>query len=91
MLYSTIEIRPNILGCKREKWNISYHDLPHQRENIQSKPASLGFYHYKRSLGVQKAFTELKAEMIRSRFEMIAQLNKEIESLAALELKQKEK
>lgn len=87
MLYSTVEIRPNILNNMTQSWRVTYYDVPHERENVQSKPSAFGFYHYKRSLCTQKAFSELKLEMIKSRFDTITKLQKEIESLSALELK----
>lgn len=88
MLYSCIEIRKRPWHKKiKDMWQVSWWDIDGQRENQESVPQSLGFYHYKRRLGVEKAFQELKTKMIQDRLDIIKSLSDEISELQQLQIK----
>lgn len=84
MKYSTVEIRPHIEG--NFKWRIASCDIPYERSNEAAKPCPVGFYHYKRKLGLENAFEELKACMIESHEKEIDRLIKSRDSLVMLQL-----
>lgn len=81
MLYSTIEIKPTI----DDEWQVLNYDMPHERAKGNPKPSAMGFYHYHRNIGAEKAFEELKAEMLKKHEEEIARLMASRDSLIALE------
>lgn len=93
MLYSSVEIKPTSCDTRKNKtgWSITYYDIPYQRENVPARPYPVGFYHYKRSLGIEKAFDELKTEMIRCRLAEIDKLTASILSLQKLKLPVRQK
>jgi len=82
MYYSTIEIKPDV-----DKWKVSYWDIPYDRESgYPSLNAGLGFYHYSRKMGKEKAFNKLKEAMIKARFDRIAEIVEDIRDIQKLEL-----
>lgn len=84
MKYSTIEIRPQ--GYERDIWEISFYDLDGDRVEESHGPHSLGFYHYPRKLGKEKAFNELKAFLISKHTAEIERLTKSLKKLNELKL-----
>lgn len=90
MLYSTVEIRPGIPSKSGEPvWRVNYYDMEGQRENVKSLPSALGFYHYKRKIGVEQAFMELKSCMIDERLKIIENLTRQVSELQKLQLPKK--
>lgn len=93
MLYSTVEIRPGIPSKSGESvWRVNYYDIEGQRENVKSLPqvqAGFGFYHYKRKIGVEQAFRELKSCMIDERLKIIENLTRQVSELQKLQLPKK--
>lgn len=83
MLYSTVEIKPK--AFREPGWIVSFYDLEHDREDENTQPNALGFYHYPRHIGKQAAFEKLRQYMIRSHEERIALLTESVNSLKALE------
>ncbi len=86
MKYSTVEIKPQ--GYKRDTWEISFYDLDGDRIKESHGPHSLGFYHYPRKLGKEKAFNELKSFLISKHSAEIERLAKSLKKLKELELQQ---
>jgi hypothetical protein len=81
MFYSTLEIKP-----ENGKWTIRNYPIVGDRINSSSKPNSYGFYHYPRSIGVKKAFKQLKDLMIEHHEKEIKSLQKSLKKLKALGL-----
>lgn len=77
MLFSTVEIKPSI----DNEWKISFSDLDGDRYNDGAPPSCMGFYHYPRRKGKEKAFNELKDKMIESHKKEIDRLTKSMNSL----------
>jgi hypothetical protein len=84
MRFSTIQIRPS--GHKRDKWEVSFDDLPGDRVNEGHGPHALGFYHYPRRMGKEKAFEAMKAHLVAKHEEEIAALTKSLAKLKALKM-----
>ena len=84
MKFSTVEIRPG--GSKRDKWEVRFADLPHDRVNEGHGPHGLGFYHYPRRMGKEKAFEALRAHLVAKHEEEIAALTKSLGKLKALKM-----
>ena len=90
MLYSTVEIRPGIPSKSgKSVWRVNYCDMEGQRENVESHPSAIGFYHYKRKIGVEQAFRELKSCMIEERLKIIENLTRQVSELEKLQLPKK--
>lgn len=90
MLYSTVEIRPGIPNKSgKGSWRVNYYDLEGHRENIEARPSAIGFYHYKRKIGVEQAFRELKSCMIEERLKIIENLTRQVSELEKLQLPKK--
>lgn len=89
MKFSTVEIRP--YGIKRDKWGVSFSDLPYDRVNEDQGPCAFGFYHYPRRMGKAKAFEALRSLLIARHEEKIAALTKSLEKLHALKMPKQEK
>ena len=84
MKFNTVEIRPG--GTKRDKWEVRFADLPHDRVNEGHGPHGLGFYHYPRRMGKEKAFEALRAHLVAKHEEEIAALTKSLGKLKALKM-----
>ncbi len=92
MYFDTIEIKPvHTLMRKKNKpnWTVAHHELEHDREPEQLPPHFLGFWHYDRSIGVNKAFEILKKDMIDKRQKEVDRLLQDIKELHELEYKAK--
>jgi len=86
MKYSTVEIKPQ--GYKRDTWEVSFYDLDGDRVEESPGPHSLGFYHYPRKLGKEKAFNKLKSLLISKHSAEIERLTKSLKKLKELRLQQ---
>lgn len=84
MKFSTVEILPS--GNKRNKWEVRFSDLDGDRMNEGHGPHSLGFYHYPRRMGKDKAFEALRAHLIAKHEEQLAALTKSLKKLKALKM-----
>lgn len=85
MYYNSMEIRPKSFG--ESGFNVSWSKTPYDRESGKgSLNAGLGFYHYPRKLGEEKAFCELRDSMIAVRQKCIDRMLSDIEELRKLEL-----
>jgi hypothetical protein len=84
MKFSTVQIRPS--GHKRDRWEVSFSDLPFDRVDEKQGPHSLGFYHYPRKMGKEKAFEAMKAHIVKKHEEEIAALTKSLAQLMALKM-----
>ena len=83
MLYDTLEIKPTLNG----EWEVLHRELPYDRKKDgQQLNAALGFFHYPRSWGKEKAFEVLRNRMIEERLKVIAELQNQSEQLRALAL-----
>lgn len=83
MLYDTIEIKPTLNG----EWEVLHRALPHDRKKgEQQLNATLGFFHYPRKMGKEKAFRMLRDRMIEERFNVIIDLILQINKLRSLSL-----
>lgn len=80
MKFSTVEIRPH-----GEQWNVTFYDLPYDREETISAAHALGFYHYPRKLGKAAAFKELRSVMLAAHEREIERLQKSAASLRELQ------
>lgn len=81
MMYSTVEIRPNL---DDDKWSVSFCDLDGDREDESSTPSALGFYHYPRDIGRTAAFEKLRQHMVDRHNVEIERLTKSRDKLLAL-------
>ena len=84
MKFSTVEIRP--CGTKRDKWEAIFVDLDGDRVNERRGPHGMGFYHYPRRMGKEKAFEELRAYMVAKHEEEISVLTKSLAKLKHLKM-----
>jgi len=84
MKFSTVEIRP--AGVKRDKWGVSFSDMEGDRVNEGHGPHGLGFYHYPRRMGKEKAFEALRSHLVAKHEEEIAALTKSLAKLKALKM-----
>ena len=83
MLYDTIEIKLMING----EWAVLHQELPYERkEGEQRLNGTLGFFHYPREWGKEKAFEVLQDQMIEGRLKVIAELQNQVDQLRALTL-----
>lgn len=82
MLFSTVEIRPSI--AKSGEWSATFTDLEGDRNREDQGPHPLGFYHYPRSMGREKAFWILKNYMVKQYEDEIAELTNRLEKLRSL-------
>lgn len=83
MLYDTIEIKLTPSG----EWEVLHRELPYDRKkDEQQLNAALGFFHYPRNWGKEKAFGALRDQMIEERIKAIAHLQNQIDKLRALAL-----
>lgn len=81
MLYDTIEIRLMLNGG----WVVFHQELPYDRKKGEQRlNGTLGFFHYPREWGKEKAFEVLRGQMIEERLKVIAELQNQIEQLRAL-------
>lgn len=81
MYYSTVRIRPSI---DADTWEVFFSDMPYDREPGGEHISGLGFYHYNRRKGKQKAFDTLKADMIKRHKDEIQKLEKSLKKLEML-------
>jgi hypothetical protein len=84
MRFSTVEIRPS--GNKRDEWEVSFSDIEGDRVNEGHGPHSLGFYHYPRYIGKERAFEALREHLVSKHEEKIAALTKSLCKLKALKM-----
>jgi hypothetical protein len=82
--FSTVEIKPDLLDP--DKWSVSFSDLDGDRHNEGIPPSSLGFWHYPRKLGREKAFNTLKTHMIERHVKEIEMLSKSLSKLVDLKM-----
>jgi len=83
MLYDTIEIRLMPSG----KWEVLHRELLYDRKRgEQQLNGALGFFHYPRNWGKEKAFRVLRDRMIEERLKAIAGLQNQIDKLRDLAL-----
>lgn len=81
MLYDTIEIRPTYEGG----WRVSHRELPYDRKSDeQALNSVLGFFHYPKKMGKEKAFETLRSKMIEDRLKAIEELQSQVDELRAL-------
>lgn len=85
MRYQTIEIRP-VEG----QWVVLRGVIDGDREEKETQPNALGFYHYPVGHPTEKAFTELRDLMIERHQAEINQLQESLDKLKQLELSQLE-
>lgn len=85
MKFNTIRIRP-VTRRGKETWSVDVTQLDGDRSPAATRPHPLGFYHYKRSLGAQKAFDELKSCMIGRYLDEIEKMTALVRSLEAIKL-----
>lgn len=81
MLYNIIQIRPNYV---LNKWDISFASLDGEREEKQTFPNPLGYYHYPSNISKSIAFEELKKCMIEQHQQEIEKLQKSLQKLKEL-------
>ena len=83
MLYDTIEIKRTLSG----EWKVPHRELPYDRnEGEQNLNGVLGFFHYPRDWGKEKAFEILRNKMIEVRQKVITDLQHQIDKLRDLAL-----
>jgi len=82
MKYSTVEIRPSRI--KKNAWEVNFSDLDGDRVNEGHYPHGLGFYHYPRRIGKEKAFDTLRVFLMQKHEEEINNLTKSLAKLGAL-------
>ena len=83
MLYDTIEIKRTLSG----EWEVLHQELPYERKKgKQQLNGALGFFHYPREWGKEKAFEVLRDRMIEERLKAIEELQRQIDKLRALAL-----
>ena len=83
MLYDTIEIKQMLNG----EWVVLHRELPYDREKGEQRlNGTLGFFHYPREWGKEKAFEVLRDHMIEERLKVIAELQHQVDQLRALAL-----
>ena len=82
MKYSTVQIKPN----SKNKLEVSFYDIPYDRENKITTPYPCGFWHYKRSIGEQAALEGLKSVMIGAALDEIQKLTEYIREVEALKV-----
>lgn len=83
MLYDTIEIRLSPSG----EWKVLHRELPYERKKGEQRlNAAIGFFHYPRNWGKEKAFEVLRNRMIQERLKVIEELQDQICKLRALAL-----
>ena len=78
MLYDTIEIKLTLSG----EWELPYD----RKKDAQHLNGALGFFHYPRKWGKEKAFRVLRDRMIEERMKAIQILQAQIDGLRALTL-----
>lgn len=84
MYYSCMEIKPKSFGDSG--FNVSWSKTPYDREPGKgSLNAGLGFYHYPRKIGEERAFNELREAMIAVRQKHVDEMLSDIEELKKLE------
>jgi hypothetical protein len=82
-MFSTVEI---VFDVDTNNFKCYFYDLDGDRNGKDSTPDPLGFYHYPRRIGKEKAFTMLRDLMIKRRKNIINTMLKAIESLENLEI-----
>lgn len=83
MMYDTIEIRLSPSG----EWEVLHRELPYERKKgEQQLNGALGFFHYPRHWGKEKAFRVLRDRMIKERLKVIEELQRQIDQLRSLSL-----
>jgi hypothetical protein len=83
--FDTIEIKPKAFGKKG--WEVRHYQLNYDRVPSEGSMSGLGFYHYPRRKGKQKAFEELKAYLIKRHEDEIFDLLRSLDELKKLEMK----
>jgi hypothetical protein len=83
MKYDTVEI---IRDRFRNKWVTRCSADNEDRKRGCTTPMGLGFYHYPRYMGVQRAFDKLKSKLIKGHKDEITRLEKSLEYLEKLQL-----
>ena len=90
MKYSTVEIKPKLFFkggiAKFTDWQIKYYDDDDDRIRGSSAPMAMGFYHYPKYMGLQKAFDKLKNKLIKGHKNEISRLEKSLQKLENLQL-----
>lgn len=84
MKFSTVEIIPDVRNP--DKLKIIFRDIDGDRVNENLGPNSLGFYHYPRNMGKDKAFEALRAHLVAKHAEHIAKIENSIDKLKALNM-----
>jgi hypothetical protein len=83
MKFSTVEIRP---GGRRGKWEVRFSEMDGDRVFESHGPHSMGFYHYPRRIGKEKAFEALRAHLVTKHEDEIAALTESLGELKALKM-----
>lgn len=90
MKYSTVEIKPKLLFkggiAKFTDWQIKYYVDDTDRIRGSTAPMGMGFYHYPKYIGLQRAFDKLKNKLIKGHKNEIARLEKSLQKLEKLQL-----
>lgn len=84
MKYSTVEIKPS--RVKRGSWQVMFSDLDGDRVKEAHAPHGLGFYHYPRRMGKEKAFEILRSHLVKKHEEEICKLVNSLASLCNLQM-----
>lgn len=81
MLYDTVEIKRTLSG----EWEVLHREIPYDRKkDEQHLDGALGFFHYPREWGKEKALEVLRGQMIEERLKVIAELQHQVDQLRAL-------
>ena len=83
MKTDTLDIR---YDSYHEQYSVGYERSDLERVRHKPRPSEIGFYHFHRKIGPEKAFVELKQCLIDSANKKILQLQEYVNEINALEL-----
>lgn len=83
MKTDTLDIRYSHVSSK---YDVCYERSNLERVNHTPRPSEIGFYHFHRKIGPEKAFVELKQCLIDSANKKILQMQEYVNEINALEL-----
>ena len=85
MKYNTIIIKPS--NSRKGTWEVTFEDLPGDREEGPGILSSLGFFHYPSHMEKEEAFATLKEHLIQRHQNELDKLMRSLVSLKKLTLK----